>query len=177
MRHSAAQIKGNLPGGKPNLMEVYMKYGTTVLALTALVVAAACSGDPVSPNGTTNPNNPVSEVRSGNLNTEKDCAKYFGLAGDTCTITKSNLKEIGVGSVIHYLQAANSAFTTSGDVLLDAGGSNKAFGHCTVERLTGTGVCTFNGGAGIFSFFSARVAVTRVGGVIDAWDGTYSFSQ
>jgi len=155
-----------------------MKYGTMTVTFTALVVAAACTGrDALSPNGITNPNNPVLEARSGNLNTQKDCAKYFGLAGDTCTITKSNLTEIGVGSVIHYLQAANSDFTASGDVILDAGGSNKAFGHCTVERLTGTGVCVFNGGTGRFSFFSARVAVTPVGGVIDAWDGTYSFSQ
>ena len=73
--------------------------------------------------------------------------------------------------------SANSDFTASGDVVLDAGGSNKAFGHCTVERVTGTGLCVFNGGTGRFSFFRARVAVTPVGGVIDAWDGTYSFSQ
>ncbi|MFL5554129.1 MAG: hypothetical protein ACJ770_15145 [Gemmatimonadaceae bacterium] len=155
-----------------------MRYGTMTVAFTALVVAAACGGsDAVSPTGVTNPNNPVLSTRSGNLNTQKDCSKYFGLAGDTCTITKSNLTEIGVGSVINYLQAANSDFTASGDVILDAGGSNKAFGHCTVERLTGTGVCVFNGGTGRFSFFSARVDVTPVGGVIDAWDGTYSFSR
>ena len=155
-----------------------MKYGTMTVAFTALVVVAACSGsDAVSPNGVTNPNNPVSGARSGDLNTQKDCAKYFGLAGDTCTITKSNLTEIGIGSVITYLQAANSDFTASGDVILDAGGSNKTFGHCTVERVTGTGICVFNGGTGRFSFFRARVAVTPVGGVIDAWDGTYSFSQ
>jgi len=155
-----------------------MKYGTMTVAFTAFVVAAACSGsDAMSPNAATRPNNPGFGARSGNLNTQKDCTKYFGLAGDTCTITKSNLTEIGVGSVINYLQAANSSFTTSGDVMLDAGGSNRAFGHCTVERLTGTGVCVFNGGTGRFSFFSARVDVTPVGGVIDAWDGTYSFSQ
>lgn len=155
-----------------------MKYGRTVLALTALVVAAACGGsDPVSPNGVKNPNNPISAARRGNLDTQKDCTKYLGLSGDTCVITKSNLTEIGVGSVIRYLQAATADLTTSGDVILDAGGSNKAFGHCTVERLTGTGACTFNGGTGIFSFFSAKVAVTPVRGVVDAWDGTYSFSQ
>ena len=156
-----------------------MKYGTMTVAFTALVVvAAACSGsDAISPSGITSPNNPVSAVRSGNLNAQKDCTKYFGLAGDTCTITKSNLSEIGVGSVINYLQAANSDFTASGTVILDAGGSDKAFGNCTVERLTGTGVCVFHGGTGRFSFFSARVDVTPVSGVIDAWDGTYSFSQ
>ena len=155
-----------------------MKYGTMTVAFTALVVAAACSGsDAVSPKAVTNPNNPALGARSGNLNTQQDCTKYFGLAGDTCTITKSNLSEIGVGSVINYLQAANSDFTASGTVILDAGGSDKAFGNCTVERLTGTGVCVFHGGAGRFSFFSARVDVTRVGGVMDAWDGAYSFSQ
>ena len=154
-----------------------MKHGTMAVALTALVVAAACSGsDPVSPSGVTNPNNP-SGVRLGNLHAEKDCTKYFGLAGDTCTITKSNLTEIAVGSVIEYLQAANSDLTASSDVILDAGGSSKAFGHCTVNRVTGTGVCEFRGGTGAFSFFNALVDVTRVGGAIDAWDGTYSFSQ
>ena len=154
-----------------------MKYGT-MAALTALVVAAACSGsDPVSPSVVTNPNSPVSGARLGNLHTEKDCTNYFGLAGDTCTITKSNLTEIAVGSVIEYLQAANSDFTASTDVVLDVGGSSKAFGHCTVNRITGTGVCEFRGGTGKFSFFNALVDVTRVGGVIDAWDGTYSFRQ
>ena len=155
-----------------------MKYGTMAVALMALVVAVACSGsDSVGPSGVTNPNSPPAGVRLGNLHTEKDCTKYSGLAGDTCTITKSNLREIGVGSVIQYLQAANSDLTASSDVILDAGGSSKAFGHCTVNRVTGTGVCEFRGGTGAFILFSALVDVTRVGGVIDAWDGTYSFGQ
>lgn len=154
-----------------------MKYGRMAVALTALIVAAGCTGSdvfqPVSPDGIT----PVSGARSGNWHTEKDCSHYFGLAGDTCTITKSNIKEIAVGSLVHYVQPTNAALTTNSDVVLDAGGTNKAFGRCIVDGPTGTGICVFNGGIGNFKSFRARVDVTPVGGVIGAWDGTYSFGQ
>ena len=48
-------------------------------------------------------------------------------------------------------------------------------GHCFL--VSGTGLCVFNGGTGQFISFSARLNVTPVRGVIDAWDGTYSFGQ
>ena len=163
-----------------------MKYRMAV-AVTALVVAAACSGSdlnqPTSPDGVSSANKAVSSMessaRGGSLHTEKDCTYYQGRAGDVCTITKSSLKEIEVGSVIHYLQAANPDFTASSDVILDppGPGNNTAFGHCTVNLLTGTGICVFNGGTGKFTFFHARVDVTPVGGPIYAWNGTYSYGQ
>src|SRR2546423_3823618 len=109
MGSSTCRVNGELAGDPdPKLDGGYMKYGTMAVALTALVVAAACGGSdqPVSPDGVTNPNNPVAGARIGTLHTEKDCTNYFGRAGDSCTITKSNLREIAVGSIRHYLPTA-----------------------------------------------------------------------
>ena len=158
-----------------------MKYGTTAVALATLVVAAACSGDLnrlVSPDGISAANS-ESFARSGALNIEKDCANYFGRSGDTCTISKSNLKEIGIGTTIHYLQAANPDFTLSTDVVLDppGPGSNAAFGHCTLSLVTGIGECVLSGGTGKFTFFEASVAISPIGGGFFAWDGTYSYGR
>ncbi|MFL5483668.1 MAG: hypothetical protein ACJ8AK_15910 [Gemmatimonadaceae bacterium] len=158
-----------------------MKYGTTTVALAALGVAAACSGDlnrSLSPDGISRANNEAF-ARSGTVNIQKDCTAYALRAGDTCTITKSNLKEIGIGTTIHYLQAANPDFTLSSDVVLDppGPGNNAAFGHCTLSLVTGIGVCVLSGGTGKFMFFNASVDVTPLGGPIFAWDGTYSYSR
>src|SRR5450756_317440 len=152
----------------------------SVETLAALVVAAACSGrdlnQPMSPDGVMSANDRGSSLasfpRSGTLNIEKDCSSYALQAGDTCTITKSNLKEIGIGTTIHYLQAANPDFTVSSDVVLDppGPGNNAAFGHCTLSLVTGIGVCMLSGGTGKFTFFQASVDVTPVGGPIYAWD-------
>ena len=158
-----------------------MKYGMAV-ALTAMVVAAGCSsGDlnqPLSPDRISSANN-ESSARSGILATEKDCTNYYGRAGDTCTLTESNVKEIEVGSTVHYLVAANlETLTYDGAVVLDppGPGNNAAFGHCTVNLAAGTGICMFSGGTGKFTSFNARVDVTPVGGAIYAWNGTYSYS-
>ena len=163
-----------------------MKYGMA-LALTALVVAAACSGrdlnQPMSPDAISSANDRETGLalspRSGSLNIEKDCTAYALQAGDTCTITKSNLKEIGVGTTIHYLQAANPDFTLSTDVVLDppGPGNNVAFGHCTLSLVTGTGTCALSGGTGKFTFFEASVAISPIGGAFFAWDGTYTYSR
>jgi hypothetical protein len=120
-----------------------------------------------------------SAARSGSLQTQKDCTNYLGRANDTCTITQSNLKEVEAGSVVRYLQPANPDFTLSSDVTLDppGPGNNRAFGHCNVNLITGIGECVFSGGTGKFTFFNARVDVTPLGGLIFAWNGTYSYSR
>jgi hypothetical protein len=140
-------------------------------------MALACSGDTQSVAGLTGPEKPAAGARNGILHTQKDCTNYVGLAGDTCFISQSNLREISVGSIIRYMQATNADLTSSTDVILDAGGTSKAFGHCTVDARTGTGECVFKGGIGDFRSFSATLAVTPVGGVIGAWDGTYRFDE
>jgi hypothetical protein len=170
---SADRVNDELrQAAKPERDGGYMRYGRITAALMALIATIGCNGgDVFKPGGPDGLTSPVSGARNGNLHTEKDCTNYFGLAGDTCTITKSNLREIGVGSLIHYVQATKSDVTANSDVVLDAGGSSKAFGHCTVNE------CVFNRGVGSFRSFSARLDVTTVHGVIGAWDGTYSFGQ
>jgi hypothetical protein len=71
-------------------------------------------------------------LRSGDLHVTKECSAYTGAAGDVCTITSSNVKEIAVGSKVVYARAANfSTLSLDSDVVLDlpTPGSNAASGH------------------------------------------------
>lgn len=115
-------------------------------------------------------------VRSGALNVTKDCTLYSGQAGDTCTITSSNLAAIEVGSTITYASAAVWPNLDT-DVVLDppGPGNNTAFGHCTLSLATGVGTCTLSGGTGKFTWLKASVAVSYLGGPNFAWNGTYSY--
>ena len=97
-------------------------------------------------------------------------------AGQFCTITSSNLAQIEMNSRVIY--ASNLTFPwLDSDVVLDlpGPGNNKAFGHCRLDLTTNAGLCTFAGGTGMFTHFSARVVVSYLGGFDWAWDGTYSF--
>lgn len=115
--------------------------------------------------------------RSGDLHAAKECSGYNGGPGSFCTITSSNVQAIEVDSRILYLQP-EKLFTPSGsDVVLDppGHGNNKAFGNCSLAR----GVCTFSGGTGKFTWFTATVRVSPP--TADDpdnwhWEGTYSFS-
>ena len=118
--------------------------------------------------------------RSGELHVTKECGDYLGNAGDFCTITSSNVKAIEVGSRVVYAQAIGATSLDS-DVVLDTPGpgNNKAFGHCALDLTTGLGLCTFSGGTGKFTSFSATAHVlppTMEDPVNWHWDGTYSFS-
>lgn len=158
------------------------------LPLLAFLVAGGCGGNnPIEPSGSfgiapgagdAQLRPALSSARSGALNVKKDCTGYTGAANQTCTITHSNVKAIEVGSTITYLQGANAAGILDTDIVLDppGPGNNVAFGHCTVNLGTGTGVCTLSGGTGKFTHLNARVAVTPLGGPNFAWDGTYSFA-
>lgn len=117
--------------------------------------------------------------RSGALQVTKECSEYTGLAGDFCTITSSNVKAIEVGSRVVYAQAAGMT-TLDTDVVLDAPGrdNNQAFGHCALDLATGLGLCTFSGGTGKFTWFSATAHVSPPTAEDPDnwhWDGTYSF--
>jgi len=151
-------------------------------ALTA-VACADGAVSPVSPSAS-----PVlsslaaSFPRSGGFHVEKDCppATYAGQAGGFCTITKSTLTEIAVGSTVTYAQAADFVHTPptlDSDVVLDlpGPGNNKAAGHCRLDFSTYEGSCTFFGGTGKFTHFQANARVSYVAGSTFAWDGTYSF--
>jgi len=106
----------------------------------------------------------------------KECSGFNFLPGSFCTIQSSNLNAIEVDSKILYLQPT-LLFTPDGsDVVLDPPkpGNNRAFGHCSLAL----GVCTFSGGTGKFTWFSADVRVSPP--TRDDpdwhWEGTYSFS-
>jgi hypothetical protein len=118
--------------------------------------------------------------RSGDLHVTKECGDYQGNAGDFCTITSSNVKAIEVGSRVVYAQAAG-ATTLDSDIVLDTPGpgNNKAFGHCALNLTSGLGLCTFSGGTGKFTSFSATAHVSPPTMEDPAnwhWAGTYSFS-
>jgi len=114
--------------------------------------------------------------RSGELHVKKECSQFNGNAGEFCTITSSNVKEIEAGARVIYA-TSNGPTALDTDVVLDAPGpgNNKAVGHCHVEFSTLSGVCTFSGGTGKFTHFQASAQVSYVSGFDWAWDGTYSF--
>ena len=163
------------------------------LCAGALAVAA-CAGGPGNPagpsaetvaglaattvSGTVASSVSASSPRIGALHVTKECSEDTGLPGSFCTITSSNVGAIEVGSRVIYLQAAGATSQDS-DVVLDTPGpgNNTAFGHCAVDFATGTGLCTFSGGTGKFTWFSATAHLTPpTDGVNWHWDGTYSFS-
>ena len=159
--------------------------------LLALLTAGGCSGrdatgpttSVVSPSATVsssrnegNDNDGGSSRRSGALHVTKDCTGYSAKAGQSCTITSSNLKQIAVGSRVVYEKGAVGA-TLDTDLILYGRGNNSAFGHVVLNLATGTGVVTFSGGTGKFKGFRATVDVSPLGWPFFAWDGTYSFSS
>ena len=140
----------------------------------------AVSSLAASPSGTVASLASASFPRSGELHVTKECRDYHGHAGEICTITSSNLGAIEVGSRVVYAQAIGATSLDS-DVVLDTPGpgNNKAFGHCALDLTTGLGLCTFSGGTGKFTSFSATAHVlppTMEDPVNWHWDGTYSFS-
>jgi hypothetical protein len=122
--------------------------------------------------------------RGGNLHVIKECSQWHGNAGEFCTITASNVGPIKVNSRVYYDQAAGSpvgpgvpAGMLDSNIVLDAGGGNRAFGRCSVDLSNLTGLCTFSDGTGQFAGFQARISVTPLGLPNFGWSGTYSFSS
>ena len=123
------------------------------------------------------------EPRSGALHVAKECSAYTGLAGDYCTIIRSNVKQIPVGSRVYYLAAADlENGTYDGDVALRVGHGNVAFGHVMVTDLFSTvphtviGTGSLSGGTGRFKGFQAKIVISVDENPLWAdWDGTYSF--
>ena len=116
--------------------------------------------------------------RSGELQVTKECSSYTGAAGDVCTITSSNVKEIAPGSTIVYAQAADlSTLSLDSDIVLDLPGPgiNTVIGRCQLSLVRGIGLCTFSGGTGKFTNFQGSASVSPLGGPNYAWDGTNTF--
>ena len=115
----------------------------------------------------------ASSPRSGAFHATKECSGFTGAAGSFCTITSSSLAAIEVGTKVVYLQPGSLLTPAGSDVVLDTPGpgNNAVFGNCSLAL----GRCTFTGGTGKFTWFNASVAVSSLGGLNWAWDGTYSF--
>jgi hypothetical protein len=93
-------------------------------------------------------------------------------------VTVSNVNRIPVGSKVLYDQPAGiPAGLLDSNVVLDAGGGNRAVGRCTLDLAAGLGLCTFSDGTGKLAGFHARVEVTYAGGADWDWNGTYSFDS
>ena len=117
---------------------------------------------------------------SGFLQVEKECSEYQGQPGQFCTITSSNISEITPGSKVVYTQPAGvPAGVLDSNVVLDAGDGSRAIGRCTVDLVTGLGLCTFSDGTGRLAGFHARVEVSppRYDGDDWHWRGTYGVSR
>jgi hypothetical protein len=151
-------------------------------AISASVVLAACS-DTTAPKQL-EPGVPAF-ARSGTFRVVKNCSNYHGLAGESCTITSSTLKQLD-GATITYLSGVAATGILTTDVVVDppGPGNNVAFGHCTVDlrpntEAYGTGVCELTGGTGKFSKIHTHADVSPLEPLADLnfeWVGSYSFS-
>jgi len=119
----------------------------------------------------------TSSRRHGKIHVTKDCSEYTGQAGSFCTITSSNVPAIAVGSKVFYFQPViASTGVLDSNVILDAGGGNRAVGRCTLDLATNLALCTFSDGTGEFTGFHARVDGS--GSFANYhWDGTYNFAK
>lgn len=115
-------------------------------------------------------------ARSGELQVTKECSEYTGRAGDSCTITASNLEEIAAGAKVIYAEAAGEGKLDT-DIVLDAGAGNTATGHVVLDLAASTGTATFSGGTGTLAGFEAHAEVTADSDGLWHWSGTYSFGR
>jgi hypothetical protein len=162
-------------------------------AIVAIFVLGACDGTgsplPTAPPAASRvssgeaPSLSKSSPRSGILHASKECSDYRGNAGEHCSITASNVREIEIGSTIYYSSRLVDGKLDSDLILVPPGnGKSVAFGHVTLDLTTTPphGLVTFSGGRGKFSDFSATVVVSPLNPLNPdfvnwKWDGPYSF--
>jgi hypothetical protein len=154
------------------------------LPVLALLVAGACSErNPISPGAGAALATIVERdaERSGYLHAVKNCENYHGLAGQSCTLTSTSLKQIPAGSLVTYASALVGTPFESDIIIYPPGpGNSVAFGHVYLDLVTRTGVATINGGTGQFKHFSATITITKlatINGRDWSWDGPYSFNN
>jgi len=141
----------------------------TLLAVAASILMLAALAPAVS-----------ATPRSGDIHIVKECSEFQGQAGGFCTITSSSVPAIPAGTRVIYISALADPYTVlDTDIVLDppGPGNNMAFGHVVLNLVTGTGLVTFSGGTGVFTFFQATADVSYPGGYDWAWEGTYSFGS
>src|SRR5262245_17269228 len=98
-------------------------------AITAMTIAPEASATP----------------RSGELHITKDCTGYEGRAGQTCTITESNVRAIPEGARVVYASALVDGVLDS-DITIEAGPGNVARGHVTLNSGALPGTVELTGG-------------------------------
>ncbi len=115
--------------------------------------------------------------RSGIVRIVKNCKDYHGAAGETCTITSSNLEEIKAGSTVVYASGADATGFLDTDIVILSRGSGKrlATGHCALSLVTGDGRCTLAGVKERLREFHADVVVSHLKDADFAWTGTYGY--
>ena len=116
--------------------------------------------------------------RSGEFHMSKECSAYSGLAGEHCTITSSTLRALGPGARIVYASGADfGTLTLDTDISITTGPGNTAYGHCTLNLATASGMCTLDGGTGKFTWMHADVVVSYDSETqLWNWDGTFEFT-
>jgi hypothetical protein len=134
--------------------------GVAAAAIVAMALAPVASASP----------------RSGEVHITKDCTGFMGLAGQSCMITRSDLRAIPVGARIVYESAVQGA-TLDTDISIATGPGNVATGHCTLDFLALPGRCDLSGGTGKLTHLHLSVVVSPdpMPGIWH-WDGTFSFS-
>jgi hypothetical protein len=121
-------------------------------------------------------------AQNGQIHVTKSCpGDATGAPGGSCVITSSNLAALNGAQVLYdqvpYLTAGpGSSYLLDSNVVVDAGGGDRAVGRCTLDVHTWLGLCAFSDGTGQFAGFEARVDVDcRPSGTPCTWEGTYSF--
>jgi hypothetical protein len=125
----------------------------------------------------------ASSANNGQLHATKDCTLNNPfMAGSVCVITDANLAQIPDNSRLFYMTDQSATLLPfpgvgfiDSNVVLDAGGGNRAVGRCTFDVLSGHGLCTFWDGTGELTGFTARLDVSCPTPVCSL-DGTYRFS-
>ncbi|HEY8196063.1 MAG TPA: hypothetical protein VIG04_03750 [Gemmatimonadales bacterium] len=151
-------------------------------AVIASVVNMSCS-DTAAPNQlAADGSSAKSSRKHGELHLTKECSEYTAKAGSFCTITKSNLDVITVGTREFALRDADLvAGTLNSDGLLYVKDGELTLNHCDISNIFATegviGNCTFSGGIGHLSGFRAKVVVSvnKDDPNKADFDGTYSF--
>ena len=110
------------------------------------------------------------------LNIAKECSQNNGKPGAFCTITKSSLGAIPVGTKIFYYGPVMGPPILSSDVVLGAGEGNTAIGYCNVELAKAAGTSTFWAGSGTLSGFQAILTLSIDSTGLYHWDGSYTLA-
>lgn len=111
------------------------------------------------------------------LHLVKECSQFTGKPGDFCSVTKSDLAAIPVGSKIFYFDSDQVSAILSSAIVLDAGNGALAIGHCSVNNPEATGTCTFSAGSGALQGLRALVTLTAdTNGTDYHWDGIYTMA-